>query len=114
MRMPWHYVTFCGRSRILTLVLIKRSSMMISPPKRKGGLGFAMRETDDGKIIANFILEGGPAAKAGMKWGAEIISLDGKPTAEVVDANVPWSSPFSNPIIKRLQQLRYATRFPHG
>lgn len=78
----------------------------------EGGLGFAMRETDDGKIIANFILDGGPADKAGMKWGAEIISLDGKPTAEVVDANVPWSSPFSNPIIKRLQQLRYATRFP--
>ena len=78
----------------------------------EGGLGFAMRETDDGKIIANFILTGGPADKAGMKWGAEIISLDGKPTAKVVDANVPWSSPFSNPIIKRLQQLRYATRFP--
>jgi C-terminal processing protease CtpA/Prc len=78
----------------------------------EGGLGFAMRETDDGKIIANFILTGGPADKAGMKRGAEILSLDGKPTAEVVDATVPWSSPFSNPIIKRLQQLRYATRFP--
>jgi C-terminal processing protease CtpA/Prc len=78
----------------------------------EGGLGFAMRETDDGKIITNFILSGGPADKAGMKWGAEILSLDGKPTAQVVDANVPWSSPFSNPIVKRLQQLRYATRFP--
>ncbi|HLO14860.1 MAG TPA: S41 family peptidase, partial [Anaerolineales bacterium] len=77
-----------------------------------GGLGFAMRETDDGKIIANFVLSGGPADKAGMKWGAEIISLGGKPTSEVVDATVPWSSPFSNPIVKRLQQLRYATRFP--
>lgn len=77
-----------------------------------GGLGFAMRETDDGKIIANFILNGGPAEKAGMKWGAEIISLDGKSVGDVVAATVPWSSPFSNPIIKRLQQLRYATRFP--
>jgi C-terminal processing protease CtpA/Prc len=47
-----------------------------------------------------------------MKWGAEITALDGKPTAQVVEANMPWSSPFSNPIIKRLQQLRYATRFP--
>lgn len=77
-----------------------------------GGLGFAMRETDDGKIVANFITSSGPAEKAGMKWGAEILSLDGKPTGEVVDANVPWSSPFSNPTIGRLQQLRYATRFP--
>src|SRR5215213_3230298 len=78
----------------------------------EGGLGFAMRETDDGKIIANFILSGGPAEQAGMEWGAEIISLDGKPTAEIVDETVPWSSPFSNPVIRRLQQLRYATRFP--
>lgn len=77
-----------------------------------GGLGFAMRETDDGKIIANFVLEGGPAQAAGMEWGAEILSLDGKPTAEVVEGTVPWSSPFSNPIVRRLQQLRYATRFP--
>jgi C-terminal processing protease CtpA/Prc len=76
-----------------------------------GGLGFAMRETDDGKIIANFILKDGPADKAGMKWGAEIVSLDGKPTSDVVDATVPWSSPFSNPVVKRLQQLRYALRF---
>ncbi|MGB8981664.1 MAG: S41 family peptidase [Anaerolineales bacterium] len=78
----------------------------------QGGLGFALRETDDGRIIANFILPGGPAEQAGMKWGAEIISVDGKPTAEVVDANVPWSSPFSLESIKRLQQLRYAIRFP--
>jgi C-terminal processing protease CtpA/Prc len=78
----------------------------------EGGLGFAMRETDDGQIIANFIVEGGPAQQAGMEWGAEIISLDGRPVAEVVEANVPWSSPFSNPINKRLQQLRYALRFP--
>jgi C-terminal processing protease CtpA/Prc len=71
-----------------------------------------MRETDDGKFISNYIVAEGPAAQAGMQWGAEIVSLDGVPTAEVVDASIPWSSPFSNPIIKRLQQLRYATRFP--
>ncbi len=77
----------------------------------EGGLGFAMRETDDGKTIATFILDGGPAHTAGMKWGAEIISLDGRPVSEVVDAAVPWSSPFSNKDIARLQQLRYALRF---
>ncbi|MBI1855843.1 MAG: hypothetical protein HYR93_08285 [Chloroflexi bacterium] len=70
-----------------------------------------MRETDDGKIIANFVLSGGSADQAGRKWGAEILSLDGKPISDVIDATVPWSSPFSNPINKRLQQLRYATRF---
>jgi len=76
-----------------------------------GGLGFAMRETDDGKIIVNYVLTGGSADKAGMKWGAEITSLDGKPIDEAINAATPWSSPFSNPIVKRLQQLRYALRF---
>lgn len=76
-----------------------------------GGLGLAIRETDDGKIIANYILEDGPADEAGMRWGAEIVSFDGTPIAEVVEENVPWSSPFSNPFSERLQQLRYATRF---
>ncbi|HET6846161.1 MAG TPA: S41 family peptidase [Anaerolineales bacterium] len=77
-----------------------------------GGLGLGIRETDDGKTIASYILEGGPADKAGVKWGAQVLTLDGKPIGDVVAANVPWSSPFSNPVIKRLQQLRYATRFP--
>jgi C-terminal processing protease CtpA/Prc len=76
-----------------------------------GGLGFAIRETDDGKIIANYVLADGPADLAGMEWGAEILALDGQPIQDVVAANVPWSSSFSNPVIKRLQQLRYATRF---
>lgn len=76
-----------------------------------GGLGFAIRETDDGKIIATYVTAGGPAQEAGMVWGAQITSLDGKPVVDVIDDTVPWSSPFSNPVIKRLQQLRYATRF---
>jgi len=76
-----------------------------------GGIGFAMRETDDGKFIATYITDGGSADQAGMVWGAEIISMDDVPTAEVVDKVVPWSSPFSNPVIKRLEQLRFATRF---
>lgn len=76
-----------------------------------GGLGLGIRETDDGKIIANYILEDGPAARAGMQVGAVVIAFDGRPIDEVVSGNVPWSSSFSNPTIKRLQQLRYATRF---
>jgi C-terminal processing protease CtpA/Prc len=76
-----------------------------------GGLGFELRQTDGGKIIADGIVKDGPAARAGMQWGAEVVSFDGKPIADVVNATVPWSSPFSNPIVKRQEQLRYATRF---
>jgi C-terminal processing protease CtpA/Prc len=76
-----------------------------------GGLGFSIRETDDGKAIANFITNNGPAQKAGMEWGAQIMSMDGKSIEDVISATVPWSSPFSNPVVRRLQQERYATRF---
>jgi C-terminal processing protease CtpA/Prc len=79
-----------------------------------GGLGFAIRETSEGKTIANFILKDGPAARAGMRWGAEVLEFDGKSIGEVVSSTLPWSSPFSNPVVKRLQQLRYATRFPQA
>jgi C-terminal processing protease CtpA/Prc len=77
-----------------------------------GGLGFGIRDTDDGTTIVSYVLKDGAADKAGMRWGAQVLNFDGKPIADVVAANVPWSSPFSNPVIKRLQQLRYATRFP--
>lgn len=76
-----------------------------------GGIGLALGETSDGKIVARYVLPGSPADAAGIVFGAEIVSLDGKPTDEAVSAVVPWSSPFSNPEIERLQQLRYATRF---
>ena len=77
-----------------------------------GGMGFGMVETDDGKFIVNYVLAGGPAETAGMKFGAEITSVDGATTADHVAANVPWSSPFSNPAMLRLQQTRYSLRFP--
>jgi C-terminal processing protease CtpA/Prc len=77
----------------------------------EGGIGLALGETSDGKIVARYVVSGSPADEAGIEFGAEITSLDGKPVGEVVSSIVPWSSPFSNPEIKRLQQLRYATRF---
>jgi C-terminal processing protease CtpA/Prc len=76
-----------------------------------GGLGFAMTETDDGKFLVDYVTRDGPAAAAGITFGAEIVALDGRPTGDVVSATVPWSSPFSNPKIERLEQARYALRF---
>jgi C-terminal processing protease CtpA/Prc len=76
-----------------------------------GGLGMAIRDIDDGRVITNFILDGGPAAEAGIELGAEIVELNGEPINRVITANVPWSSPFSSKHVLRLQQLRYAIRF---
>jgi C-terminal processing protease CtpA/Prc len=77
-----------------------------------GGLGIAIRDVDDGRTIVNFLLEGGPADEEGIELGAEILEINGEPIDEVVDATIPWSSPFSTAHTLRLQQLRYAVRFP--
>lgn len=77
-----------------------------------GGLGIAIREVDDGSVIVNFVLEGSPADEAGLELGAEIIAIDGTPILDVVDEAQAWSAPFSTEHVRRLQQLRYAVRFP--
>ena len=76
-----------------------------------GGLGFSMLETDDGKFLVDYATAGGPAAAAGIEFGAEITAIDGESVADAVAAAEPWSSPFSNPQTRRLEQLRYALRF---
>lgn len=78
----------------------------------EGGIGLSIRELDDGRTIASFVLEGGPAGAAGIEAGAEILELGGEPIADVVGEVVPLSSPFSTEHVRRLQQLRYAMRIP--
>lgn len=77
-----------------------------------GGLGIAIRELDDKRVIVNFLLDGGPAASAGIELKAEILSINGTPIDKALSDTVPWSSPFSSDHVRRLQQLRYAIRFP--
>jgi C-terminal processing protease CtpA/Prc len=79
-----------------------------------GGLGIAIRELDDGRIIVEFLTEGGPAEQAGIQLGAEILELDGQPLEQAIQNTVPWSAPFSAAHVLRLQQLRYVVRFPLG
>jgi C-terminal processing protease CtpA/Prc len=79
-----------------------------------GGLGIAIRELDDGRVLVNFLTPGSPAEEAGIELQAEILAVNGVPVGEVVSAAMPHSAPFSTEHVKRLQQLRYATRFPVG
>ena len=79
-----------------------------------GGLGIAVRELDDGRVLVNFLLEDSPAAEAGIEKMAEILAIDGQPISDVISKTVAWSAPFSTEHFKRLQQLRYVTRFPVG
>ena len=79
-----------------------------------GGIGIAIRELSDGRTIVNFVTQGSPAGEAGIELRADILEIDGQPIDELVSETVPWSSPFSTEDRKRLQQLRYALRFPVG
>jgi C-terminal processing protease CtpA/Prc len=76
-----------------------------------GGLGIAIRETTDGRVIVNFLLPDSPADEAGIELGAEITEINGVPILEATDNAVAWSAPFSMAHVRRLQQLRYVTRF---
>ncbi|MFN2136489.1 MAG: S41 family peptidase [Candidatus Promineifilaceae bacterium] len=77
-----------------------------------GGLGIAVRELDDGRTIVNFLTPGSPAEEAGVELDAEIVAINGTPIADAISAAVPFSGPFSTEHVKRLQQMRYVTRFP--
>ena len=77
-----------------------------------GGLGIAIRETNKGPVIVNFVGEASPAETAGITLGTEIVSIDGVAIADVISSAVAHSAPFSTDHFKRLQQMRYAVRFP--
>lgn len=79
-----------------------------------GGLGLAIAQLEDGKVVASFVLGESPAQQAGIRFGAEILEILGAPAADYVAEVVPWSSPFSTEHNRRLEQLRFATRFPIG
>jgi C-terminal processing protease CtpA/Prc len=79
-----------------------------------GGYGFSLRELDDSNVVAVFILDGGPAAAAGMQVGAVVTEWNGKPISEAIDAVVPWTLPMSSAWDLRYQQVRYLLRAPLG
>lgn len=80
-----------------------------------GGLGIALSELDDGRIVVSYILDGGPAANAGMELGAEILAWDAGAVEDALEREFVWAhQSLSTDHSLRLQQLRYITRFPLG
>ena len=80
-----------------------------------GGLGVSLSELDDGRIVVSYLLEGSPAANAGIELGAEILAWDGGTVQEAMDREFVWAhQALSTEHTLRLQQLRYITRFPLG
>lgn len=80
-----------------------------------GGLGVSLSELDDGRIVVSFLLDGSPAANAGIELGAEILAWDGGTVQEAMEREFVWAhQALSTEHTLRLQQLRYITRFPLG
>ncbi len=80
-----------------------------------GGLGLSLTELNDGRIVVSYLIEGGPAANAGMELGAEILAWDGGTLDEAMNREFVWAhQALATEHTKRLQQLRYITRFPLG
>jgi C-terminal processing protease CtpA/Prc len=79
-----------------------------------GGYGFAVRELDNGRFVVAYVLEDGPAARAGMRAGAELTAFDGRPVREAAADVRPWNGPFSTDLALRQAQLRYLPRAAVG
>jgi len=78
-----------------------------------GGYGFAIRELDDGRVIAMFLVAGGPAQAAGMQLGAEIIDFNGLPITDAISGAQSYALQSSDFAI-RYQKARYLVAAPVG
>ena len=63
----------------------------------------------------SYLLDGSPAANEGLELGAEILTWDSGTLQEAMDREFVWAhQALATEHTKRLQQLRYITRFPLG
>jgi carboxyl-terminal processing protease len=78
-----------------------------------GGYGLGLAELDDGRVMAARVDSGGPAARAGLTVGAEVLAWNGGPVRSALErVSVDWSEePPATAEGRRLQQLRFLT---HG
>lgn len=81
-----------------------------------GSLGFAVAQLDDGRVIAYLIDPEGPAALAGMTWGAEILDWNGQSVLSALEGvTTLWSAvPVATHEAIRLRKLNLLTRAPEG
>lgn len=101
---------------------IPDGNMRISPDKSLrnayigGSYGLAISELEDGRVVAHMVLADGPAARAGMRWGAEIIEWKGRPIKDALtDASVLWADiPPATAEGRRVWQRRLLVRAPIG
>jgi hypothetical protein len=68
-----------------------------------GGIGIAIRELDDGRVLVDFLAEGSPADEAGVVLRAEITAINGVPIADFVSDTISYFGPYScSPLVSLL------------
>jgi C-terminal processing protease CtpA/Prc len=80
----------------------------------EGGYGFALRELDDGRMIVVYVLQDGPADRAGIERGAEVTEFNGRTIDEAVAAVEPVTAPHSTNFGRRYDQVQFLVRAPVG
>ncbi|HLL54805.1 MAG TPA: S41 family peptidase [Myxococcaceae bacterium] len=80
------------------------------------GLGFAVADLDDGRVVVRELAPGGSAARAGMQLGASIIELDDQPIqAAIEQVSVLWhTGTIATKTMRRLVQLDLLPRAKVG
>lgn len=78
------------------------------------GYGFAARELDDGRVIVVYVAPGGPAARAGLRVGDELLQMNSQTIADAISAVQPFTAPFSTDFALRYEQVRFLSRAPEG
>src|SRR5258708_5838047 len=86
--------------------------------EQETGGDFGLRLTDlaDGRVVARRVLPEGAAARAGLRYGAEILGWNGRPVGQAL-AGVPvlWADwPPATAEARRAAQLRFLARAPVG
>ena len=79
-----------------------------------GGVGAKATELDDGRIIVTSVDPAGPAAAAGLEFGAELISVNGVPVADALAEPVRYLAFPGTPEAKRIKDVEYLLKQPVG
>jgi carboxyl-terminal processing protease len=80
-----------------------------------GGFGMTIAKLDDGRVVVSWVKDGGPAAAAGIKPGAEILEWDGKPVMKAIEETSILFGSIAPTNERRLyEQLRFLVRSPVG
>ncbi|MDV2480658.1 peptidase S41 [Methanoculleus sp. Wushi-C6] len=81
-----------------------------------GGYGLAVAGLDSGRVIVAYVADGSDAERAGIRFGDEVVSWNGRPVGEAINATSIIWAPVKPSTAEGflLHRLRFLTRAPVG